>query len=180
MTTMHAVTNLHFGSMEQIQNLQRVLAHQPWWFLTIFHLSSPTNFVCNRCHYLALPHYGKLLSIRLKIVHWSSPWQIWGDAQVVRNKVIPRICQGTVQYSRSYRFRQIYRLLSPNFLCTAVTNSTGQRIVKYRETDAILEKMSTMAEGSEPLSDYRWTAFRELFGEEFILWYSTRLNFDQG
>ena len=85
------------------------------------------------------------------IVHW----QIWGDAQVVRNKVIPRICQGTVQYSRSYRFRQIYRLLSPNFLCTAVTNSTGQRIVKYRETDAISEKMSTLAEGSEPLSDYR-------------------------
>ena len=76
----------------------------------------------------ARPHFGKLLSTKLEIECRSSPWQTSGIAQYVHNKTIPKICQGTVQYSRIYRFRQICRVLVPNFLCIAATNSTGQRI----------------------------------------------------
>ena len=53
----------------------------------------------------ARPHFGKLLSTKLKIECQSSPWQTLGIVQYVHNKMIPQICQGTVQYSPIYRFR---------------------------------------------------------------------------
>ena len=177
---MNAAITLHFRSEEQIQELQHVLADRPWWRVTIFHSSSTTTFVCDGCRHLALPHNGKLLSMKWKFEYWSSPWQIWVLAQIIHYRFIPWICQGTVQYSCSYQFRQICCLLSPNFLCIAATNSTGQQVENCREEDTILDKMSIVAEGSEPLLDCRWAVFRALLGEEFISWYSTRLNFDQG
>ena len=86
---MNAAINLHFRSEEQIQELQHVLADRPWWRVTIFHSSSTTNFVCDGCRHLALPHNGKLLSMKWKFEYWSSPWQIWVLAQIIHYRVIP-------------------------------------------------------------------------------------------
>ena len=108
----------------------------------------------------ACPHLGKLLSTKLKIERWSSPWQTLGIVQLVHNKTIPHVCQGTVQYSRIYWFRKICRQIVPNFLCIAVTNSTGQRIETWRQEDNIKRY------SSEPLHNCRCYVFRSSFGDK--------------
>ena len=75
--------------------------------------------------------------------------------QVVHNKTILKICQRAVQYSRIYRFRQIYRLLAPNFLRIAVMNCTGQQIGNCRRQDSIW----SLWEGSESPPDSRLIVF---------------------
>ena len=74
----------------------------------------------------------------------------------MHNKTILKICQGAVQYSRIYRFRQIYRLLAPNFLRIAEMNCTGQQIGNCRHQDSI---WSNLWEGSESPPDSRLTVF---------------------
>ena len=82
---MNAAIELHFGSIGQIQELQRVLVDRPWRFDSF---SAPPDIQilsATARRYLARPNQGKLLSTKLKTEYWSARWQILEVAQLVHN-----------------------------------------------------------------------------------------------